>query len=141
MTAVQPLRVGIDIAQKHSLQCYTFVCCDCARVQHTATPDMPMGWRLRSVTDEVPLCPDCLPKIADSVSPQDNPRAFSLFLEKQESGNFLVSMQPEQALMRWLPLGFYLTPAEARATADQLLQYAALAERPGTCPDGNGGAE
>ncbi len=56
---------------------------------------------------------------------------FHTFLEKQESGEYRIALMPEAVLMRWLPLGFFLTPAEARATARELLHYAAQAERPG----------
>lgn len=66
---------------------------------------------------------------------------FHTFLEKQESGEYRVALTPEAVLMRWLPLGFFLTPAEARATARELLHYAAQAERPGKLAERTGAAE
>ena len=64
---------------------------------------------------------------------------FHTFLEKQESGEYRIALTPEAVLMRWLPLGFFLTPAEARATARELLHYAAQAERPGKLAERKGG--
>jgi hypothetical protein len=63
---------------------------------------------------------------------------FHTFLEKQESGEYRIALTPEAVLMRWLPLGFFLTPAEARATARELLHYAAQAERPGKLAEREG---
>jgi len=68
------------------------------------------------------------------------PSAFHIFLEKQDGGEYRVALMPEAVLMRWLPLGFFLTPAEARATARDLLHYAAQAERPGQLADATGAA-
>jgi hypothetical protein len=60
--------------------------------------------------------------------------AFTVVLEKRDGGDYRIAMLPEAAMMRWLPLGFFLTPSEARATAKQLVKYAELAEAPGTLP-------
>lgn len=67
-------------------------------------------------------------------SAQQSPRPFSFFLEKQDTGKYLIAMTPESALMRWLPLGFFLSPAEAKTLADDLHFYAMLAEQTGTIP-------
>lgn len=64
----------------------------------------------------------------------DAPRPFSVFLEKQDCGKYLIAMAPEKVLMRWHPLGFFLTPAEAHALADELRTFALLAARPGEFP-------
>ena len=66
------------------------------------------------------------------------PSPFSVFLEKQDGGDYRVALLPEAVLMRWLPLGFFLTPAEARATARDLMHYAAQAERPGALVEKKG---
>lgn len=68
------------------------------------------------------------------------PRAFAVFLEKQNGGDYRVAMMPEATLMRWLPLGFFLTADEADALAVELKDFAKLARHPGTLPD-QGGAK
>lgn len=65
----------------------------------------------------------------------DHPPAFDVFLEKQEDGTYRIALAPEAVLMRWLPLGFFLTANEARRLADELITYAALAQQPGCVPD------
>lgn len=65
-------------------------------------------------------------------------RPFSVFLEKQPCGEYRVAMTPEAALMRWLPLGFFLTPDQAETLAADLTRYADLARTPGTLPNSIG---
>jgi hypothetical protein len=141
-------------------QPYTFICGACCREENSPTDNMPGGWTVIAMDcSGAPYvrCPDCgdrlqrdfdarmddfhgLPgqgaaaaahveKMFRITAPK--PPAFSVFLEKQDGGDFRVALLPEAVLMRWLPLGFFLTPAEARATARDLMHYAAQVERPG----------
>jgi hypothetical protein len=64
------------------------------------------------------------------------PASFSAFLERQADGRYLVSLTPEAVLMRWLPLGFFLEPAQARTLAGELTRLADLADAPGTMGGG-----
>jgi|GEM_PF-5516790 len=66
------------------------------------------------------------------------PKAFHIFAELQEAGDYRVAISPNAALMRWHPLGFFLTPTEARQTAKDLMTYADIAEKPGTLPESAG---
>ena len=136
-----------------------FICTDCGRQHNSPDDATPEGWDLLAMDCSGTAflrCPDCAERIeqahfdrmADFMATQPGSKAardladvwrattppaspFSIFLEKQDSGDYRVALTPEAVLMRWLPLGFFLTPAEARATARDLLHYAAQADRPG----------
>jgi hypothetical protein len=60
------------------------------------------------------------------------PPSFSAFLERQADGRYLIALTPEAVLMRWLPLGFFLEPGQARTLAAELTGLADLADAPGT---------
>jgi hypothetical protein len=64
------------------------------------------------------------------------PASFSAFLERQADGRYLVTLTPDAVLMRWLPLGFFLEPGQARALAAELTHLADLADAPGTLGHG-----
>jgi len=142
-----------------SVQPRIFICADCGRQHNSPTDATPEGWDLLAMDcSGTPFlrCPDCSERIeqahfarmADFMATQPGSKAardlaelwrattppaapFSIFLEKQDAGDYRVALMPEAVLMRWLPLGFFLTPAEARATARDLMHYATQAERPG----------
>lgn len=131
---------------------FTFTCCDCGCTEMRPTAEVPDDWdMIRSPSGLLPYllrCPDCNERIerdhiaarrAESAPsapppPPEQPPAFAIFLERQDGGHFAVAMHPEAALMRWLPLGFFLTPDQARTTAKSLIRYATLAENPGALP-------
>lgn len=142
VNAMHPLRVGIDIAQTPSRQCFTFHCHQCEATRHTATPAIPADWQLNMFDDidaGVLLCADCLTALEAKQAPASP--AFAVFLEKQPGDHFDIAMLPDSVMMRWHPLGFFLSPDQARETAAQLIQYATLAENPGSIPAGKGGAK
>jgi hypothetical protein len=60
------------------------------------------------------------------------PPSFSAFLERQADGRYLIALTPEAVLMRWLPLGFFLEPGQARTLAAELTSLADMADAPGT---------
>lgn len=143
-------------------QTFTFICGDCGRTEHRPVPTIPEGWDHVPHADQI-RCPDCNEAIeqnktadfwrnvrklrkaaragkeppAPPPNPQpvpDAPCPFTVFLEKQDCGKYLIAMAPEKVLMRWHPLGFFLSPAEAHALADELRTFAMLAARPGELP-------
>lgn len=141
--------------QRTPSQLHTFICCDCDRTENRLFDVIPEGWDLVETDTNGTWgvrCPDCNEKIeqdkirefwsksssnsTETVKPDQPavPRAFTVFLEMQECGKYMVAMTPEKALMRWYPLGFFLSPVEAHALADELRTYAMLAERPGELP-------
>lgn len=134
--------IGFDPARDDSFPSYAFICGSCDRMHHNTTGEWPEGWGV--VTGpEAPAsdvrCPDCSHDIEQTTNTARPSASFRLFLERQDSGEFQIAMTPENVLMRWLPLGFYMPPAQARDLAAQLTAYAALAEKPGSAPDGKGG--
>ncbi|MDD3800095.1 MAG: hypothetical protein PHE36_13060 [Novosphingobium sp.] len=138
----EPVWIGYDPAG--NTPCYAFICNDCGSTHHGPSHRIPDGWDLQPGTHgKAPIlrCPDCIERIEQAEIAQRQAQPFMLFLEKQDSGQFQIAMAPENVLMRYLPLGFYLTPAQARALAAQLITYAAMAENPGSVPDGKGGVE
>lgn len=62
------------------------------------------------------------------------PGPFSLHLQRQDDGQYLIAMTPETALMRLSPLEFFLSPEGARTLAWHLIRHADLADAPGTLP-------
>ena len=68
-------------------------------------------------------------------------RACSIVLERHAAGHLAIALSPSGATILRLPLRFLLTAEQARATASDLLAYAALADAPGTLPAGMGGAK
>lgn len=125
---------------------FTFVCCDCRREENATSRALPPGWD--KVTPRAIRCPDCKDMIERAYIAQsaraEPPRTaaatasqsgFHINLERQDSGEYLVAIAPAQILMRWLPLGFFATPDEARALAADLRRYAALAENRGALPE------
>ncbi|WP_156495377.1 hypothetical protein [Croceicoccus estronivorus] len=138
----QPVWFGLDQAQTASRPTCTFICSDCDRMHNGITDRIPDGWDLQpGAYGNAPRlrCPDCIEQAEQAEIARRQAQPFMLFLEKQATGQFHIAMAPENVLMRWLPLGFYLTPAQARALAAQLTQYATLAEVPGSVLDGDGG--
>lgn len=134
--------IGFDPARDDSFPSYAFICGSCDRMHHNTTGEWPEGWDVLPAPDAPAsniLCPDCRHADVQPTIAERPTTPFRLFLEKQDSGEFLIAMTPENVLMRWLPLGFYLPPAQARDLAAQLNIYAALAEKPGSAPDGKGG--
>lgn len=59
-----------------------------------------------------------------------SPAPFSIGEDRQADGTVRIAMTPETVLMRCNPLGFFLTPPEARALASALRLAADKAERP-----------
>ena len=142
----EPVWTGRDLARAMDRTglCFTFICSDCERIHHNLFDRIPQGWDLQPGTAEHSpqvRCPDCVERIEQAHIAARRARSFTLFLEKQASGEFQIAMVPEDVLMRWLPLGFYLTPEQARALAAQLLAHADLAENPGAVPGEIGGAK
>ncbi|MCB5423932.1 hypothetical protein H0274_01565 [Altererythrobacter sp. CC-YST694] len=131
--------IGLDFAKGDCRTAFTFsfICGGCGVQNHSPRCERPAGWQFipgsRDGDAAKLLCPDCRPN-PNAPSPQARSSAFALYLEKQPDGAFHIAMSPEQALMRWLPLGFFLTPAQAREMARELQNLAALAERPGSIP-------
>lgn len=137
-----PMWRGLDMAKAASNQCFTFICSDCDRMHHGASDRIPDGWDLQPGAEgNAPTlhCPDCVDSIAQADIARRNAQSFTLFLEKAECGAFHIALTPENVLMRWLPLAFYLTPTQARTLAAQLNTHAALAENPGAVPKDKGG--
>lgn len=62
------------------------------------------------------------------------PGPFSIHLQRQDDGQYLIAMTPETALMRLSPLEFFLSAEGARTLAWHLLRHADLADAPGTLP-------
>ncbi len=130
-----------------------FICNDCGREEHRPDTALPEGWDLMtmgSTSAAFVRCPDCNERIEqDYIAQQAAPptpsaapaRACSIFLERQAAGHFAIALSPSGATILRLPLRFLLTAEQARATASDLLAYAALADAPGTLPAGMGGAK
>lgn len=121
----------------------TFVCCDCAREENSPRRTIPPGWD--KVAPDAVRCPDCNTLIEAMHSQRARERrpttpfphpnsGFHVNLERQNDGEYLIAIAPAHILMRWLPLGFFATPDEARALAADLRRYAALAENRGELP-------
>jgi hypothetical protein len=116
-------------------------CPDCAETveqehfaRHAATAPVHVSLDLSSHPDrQIWSMTDVAGKV-HIVAEQRN--AFTAFLEKQMDGRYLVALTPEAALMRWLPLGFFLEPGQARALAAELTRLADLADAPGTLGHG-----
>lgn len=145
-TALQePVWAGFDRGRADCIgRCFTFICGDCERTHQSLFDRIPKGWDLQPGTGgHAPAvrCPDCMERIEQAELARRQAQTFTLFLEKQEGGHFQIAMMPEDVLMRWLPLGFYLTPEQARALAVQLVAHATLAENPGAVPGEIGGAK
>lgn len=139
-----PNFTGLDLAKGQCQTAFTYICSGCGAQHHAMRCGCPAGWQFipsgRNGEAASLLCPDCQPG-PDAPQREARPRPFAMFLEKQPSGAFHIAMNPEEALMRWLPLGFFLTPTQAREMARELQNLAALAERPGSVPSAAGGAE
>ncbi|WP_336981632.1 hypothetical protein [Altererythrobacter fulvus] len=140
MDASNPASVpGYDPAAgpSQSAFAFTFICGSCGAQHHSLRCLRPEGWQFlpggRQGEAAKLLCPDCQPG-PDAPQQKAQPQPFALYLEKQPCGAFHIAMNPEDALMRWLPLGFFLTPEQARQMAHELHNLAALAERPGSVP-------
>lgn len=149
----QPDIIGIDHGTGRDLAAFSFICCDCGCTELRPTADLPEDWDLIAMDiTSFPLarCPDCNEQIetdkirelreTGAATPPTVPpeRSFSVFLEKQDCGQYRIAMAPEAVLMRWLPLGFFLTAAQAHALADELRTFAMLAEHPGELPTSKG---
>lgn len=135
---------------------HLFICNDCSREEHRPDTTLPDGWDLFDMDcTGAPFvrCPDCNERIEQdhfaqtaaapvpsALSPAPA-RAFSSYLERQATGHFAIALSPAGAPILRLPLRFLLTAEQARATASDLLAYAALADAPGTLPAGMGGAK
>lgn len=130
-----------------------YACSRCGRIEcvpaHGAFPD---GWS--AVPGEDPtfytpelLCPDCTRSFHQkSDGPAGNQEKlcihppepkqstvaepFSIGIDREAGCTPRIAMMPEMVLMRCNPLGFFLTPPEARALASALRQAADKAERP-----------
>lgn len=147
----EPVLIGVDLARGkcQSTPYFIFTCSDCQHTEHSLFCDVPGGWDViqsGSGVGSVLRCPDCNEAIEQKAIQtkavaRHHAGGFAVFLEKQSTGEFQIAMTPEDVLMRWLPLGFYLTPAQARALSADLISYAALAENPGSVPHGKGGVE
>ncbi len=140
-----PPQIRVDRASGTDRINYTFCCAECDRIESSPSPAIPDGWNLIQTPDTLQKllrCPDCsatlerneIARLQEKAEAAASAPAFDLFLEKQADGSFQIAMSPHAALMRWLPLGFFLFPKQARALADQLRIYAALAEKPGCVP-------
>ena len=159
-----PVWIGYDPGKEAgSAAIFAFVCTDCDRTELRPIEAIPKGWDLspRDCSGVACLrCPDCNEAIQQTkftemrnrlcdaleaigastigIHPPEprkpaSPNPFAIWLERNE-GKYLVALTPETALMRLSPLGFFLSPEGARATAWELLKYADLAEAPGTLP-------
>ncbi|MES1985034.1 MAG: hypothetical protein V4461_08765 [Pseudomonadota bacterium] len=150
----EPIVIGVDFARADSITAITFsfICCDCGKTEQRPSIKVPEGWDVIEMDcsgQEFLRCPDCLeaieqkhfesapdrvrPTAEDFIQPGKT-SAFQIFLERQNDGSYQIAMHPAAALMRWLPLGFFLDPASARATAAELTRYAELAENKGKLP-------
>ena len=133
---------------------HLFICNDCGREEHRPDTALPEGWDLLTMGGTPCVrCPDCNERIEqDHIAQQASPpvpsapppapaRGCSIFLERQAAGHFAIALSPSGATILRLPLRFLLTAEQARATASDLLAYAALADAPGTLHAGLGGAK
>lgn len=144
----------------------TFICADCGLEEVRPTPALPKGWDLipprKRGGNPTIRCPDCAEMVEQAhfarhraTAPAhagesgnrdrvtwsqvqilpDHP-SFMTSLEKQADGRYLVALTPEGVLMRWMPLGFFLEPGQARTLAAELVKLADLADAPGTLGGG-----
>lgn len=131
---------------------YVFICTSCGRSYNSLYCNVPDGWVANLTPDGLGHdlhCPDCNLSACIAASDLQSPDKsepqptdpFDLYLEKQDNGRFQIAMTPQAVLMRWYPLGFYLSPTQARAQAAELIRLAALAENPGSVPSISGGVE
>lgn len=141
----------------------TFICGDCGRAENRPDDQLPQGWDLIDMDcSGTPFvrCPDCneaieqrkfaehlaaraaqsqvVPKGTKITVKPSGPRPFTVCLERQDDSSYRIAMMPEAVLMRWYPMGFFLTAAEARQLATELRTFAALAEATGTIPARSG---
>ncbi|MGE4430898.1 MAG: hypothetical protein AB7E05_09200 [Sphingobium sp.] len=163
-TEKQPIWIGFDPAKADSRPSHTFICSSCARQHINQSFHLPDGWeKIYAPNFDLGLhCPDCIEKVEQHVSAKirerretlenairnvgaigihptpprtpARPGPFSLHLQRQENGQYLIAMTPETALMRLSPLEFFLSAEGARTLAWQLLRHADLTEAPGTLP-------
>jgi len=132
-----PAFTAVDLGPQLPKTAYTFVCNECGRQHNSPHNRVPEGWTLirsQAARCHVLCCPDCRLAAEQGRDAERPAPAFAAFLEKQSSGEFQIALLPETTLMRWLPLSFFLTPTQARDLAAQLIQLAALAEKPGAVP-------
>lgn len=160
LTKTEP--APLDTSKARNQIHFIFTCSDCETTEHNKKNILPDGWdKLNDCGGkEVIRCPDCneameRKKIAEiqarlcdhheeqqaKALPTHELEVFGVALEKQDSGEYRIAMLPQGVLMRWYPLGFFLTPAEAHKLADDLHTFAFLAERPGTLPRSKGDAK
>ena len=149
---------GYDPATGKDQAFYLFICNTCDRQHNSPSSALPEGWHKMAVPEfgeTILQCPDCdesiereksekIRRVAKALAifgihpplPRQptTPNPFSMHLQRQQDGAYLIAITPETALMRLSPLEFFLSAEGARLFARDLLRHADLVAAPGTTP-------